>query len=456
MAKNIFIIGLNDFNRELLKSLPDYDQYRFHQLLDRSRFVNASEFPVAEMLRDAEQSLASFDGPVDGIIGYMDFPVSTMLPVLCGKFGLRCASLESVLKCEHKYWSRLEQSRVVPEHIPRFRLFDPFDERALESIDLEFPFWIKPVKSCGAYLGFRIPDRKTFEQSVAVIRENIGRLAQPFGDLLEHADLPPEIASVDPHACLAESLIGGRQCTLEGYVFEGQPVVYGVVDSIRQRNRSTFSRYQYPSALPNRVQRPMAEIAKRVIAHIGYDNAAFNMEFFWDERHDHLWLLEINTRIAQSHCDLFEKVDGTSSHQVAVQLSVGAKPALPSRQGNFQRAAHFFIRHYQDAVVTAVPDQDQIRALQEAIPGTWIEVLVRPGDRLSELYDLQDSYSYEIVHLYIGAQNQRQLLERYQQCADALDFQYADPPATAPPAPHLDVSDQTRGATQPQQVAQRP
>jgi len=45
--------------------------------------------------------------------GYMDFPVSTMLPLICKEFGTRSPSLESLLKCEHKYWSRVEQKKVI-------------------------------------------------------------------------------------------------------------------------------------------------------------------------------------------------------------------------------------------------------------------------------------------------------------------------------------------------------
>jgi hypothetical protein len=48
----------------------------------------------------------------------MDFPISTRLQQLYGKFGTASTSLESLLKCEHKYWSRKVQREVVPDHIP--------------------------------------------------------------------------------------------------------------------------------------------------------------------------------------------------------------------------------------------------------------------------------------------------------------------------------------------------
>ena len=79
--------------------------------------------PLPDLLAEAQQQVEAFDGPVHAIIGFWDFPVSTMVPMLCERLGLRWASLESVVKCEHKYWSRLEQRRVIDEY-PRFGLVD--------------------------------------------------------------------------------------------------------------------------------------------------------------------------------------------------------------------------------------------------------------------------------------------------------------------------------------------
>ena len=59
-----------------------------------------------------------------------------------------------MLKCEHKYWSRPEQSRSIP----RFNAFDPFDEDPFSSIDIDFPFWIKPVKAFSSQPAFRVDD----------------------------------------------------------------------------------------------------------------------------------------------------------------------------------------------------------------------------------------------------------------------------------------------------------
>jgi hypothetical protein len=111
----------------------------FEQLRDRA------EIPLPELLDAAQGQVKSFDGPVHAVIGFWDFPVSTMLPILCRRLGLRWTSLESVVKCEHKYWCRLEQRQVIDEY-PRFGLVD-LDRAAELPAGLRYPVWLKPVRS---------------------------------------------------------------------------------------------------------------------------------------------------------------------------------------------------------------------------------------------------------------------------------------------------------------------
>jgi len=421
--KNVFVIGLNDFNLEKLRGVQHADSYRFHPLLSLDDVLEQESYDMPGILAKAEQQLESFDGSIDGIIHYIDFPVSTTVPLLCSRFGLPSASFEAVLKCEHKYWSRLEQREVIPEHIPEFACFDPFDDRALERMGLDFPFWIKPIKSFSSYLGFRIDSAEQFEECCQIIRDHIGRFEEPFNLLLEQAELPAEVRDIGGGMCIAESIIGGRQCTLECYVYGGKVHTYGVVDSIREANRSSFARYQYPSRLPKRVQRRMRELTQTVMTYIGYDGAPFNIEFFWDEARDHVWLLEINPRISASHCEIFEKVDGVSSHDIAVELALGHEPQPLRREGDFKVAAKFFLRRTEDAVVERVPTPEEIRSLESEMPGTTIHLQVQEGMRLSELMD-QDSYTYALAIMWLGGRNQRDLLAKYARCVRGLDFRF--------------------------------
>jgi len=421
--KNVFIVGLNDFNLKMLRNLRGAENYEFHGLLTPEEIYDTEVFPIEDMIRRAAEQLESFDGTIDGIPGYMDFPVSTMLPILCKKFGTPTVSLEALLKCEHKFWARLCQHEVIPEHIPPFKAFDPFDDDALSKTGLGFPFFAKPIKSSGSRLGFRIEKPEDFDEAIARFREEINLIAGPFDYILDQADMPDEVRQVSGGYCLAEGIIGGRQCTVEGYAYNGEVTCFGIIDSLRYSQVLSFFRYEYPSQLPERVQKQICEISERVMKHVGYDNSAFNIEYYWDETLDKLWLLEINTRISQSHSDIFEKVDGVSNQQVPIDLALGKRPQMPQGEGKYPLAAKFFHRVFHgDARVTRVPTQKEIEAVEKEFPDTRVLPQVREGMYLSELLE-QDSYSYVLAQIYMGARSQEELLDNYQKVLARLPFE---------------------------------
>ena len=429
MTKNVFVIGLNDLNAGRLKRLRGMDDVEFHQLLTPAQVSETQEFDIPAMLKEAEDKLDAFEGSIDAIVGYIDFPVSTMLPLLCQKYGTRNSSLESMLKCEHKYWSRKVMAEVIPDHIPKFTAFDPFDDNALSRIgeaDLRFPFFVKPIKSSGSRLGFRIDNPEDFQYATEKLRAEIGQISEPFNFVLEQADLPDDIKAIQGHYCMAEQMIGGRQCTVEGYVYDGEIVPYGTVDSIRYPQVLSFFYYLYPSTLPARVQATMQEITRTIMRHIGYDNAGFNIEYYWDEVQDKIWLLEINTRIAQSHCDLFEMVDGVSHQQVTIDLGLGRSPDMPKGEGTAEVAAEFFYRvFFKDATVARIPSRAEIEVAAEQVEGTRISSYVAKGMKLSELPE-QDAYSYAVASVWMGAQKTSKLLWNYEQVMKKLNYEFVN------------------------------
>lgn len=423
MAKNIFVAGLDEFHLRQLTSLHHSERYQFHPLMSYEEIKCGETLPIREFLEFAHQTLISFEGKVDAVVGFWDFPVSTVLPIIRKDVGLEGPTLESVLKCEHKYWSRLLQAQVVPEHIPRFAKIDPFDDNVIEQCDLPYPFWLKPVKSVLSHLGFLIENRDAFKASLAVIRENIERYADPFNVILSRADLPPEIREVDGYHCIAEGIISkGRQCTLEGYVYAGDVHVYGTIDSIRGgRLKTSFTRYQYPSTLPQHVIDRMTEATQKTLICTGYDNAPFNIEFYWDEEADTISLLEINTRISKSHCPLFKMVDGEYHHAVMIDIALGRRPDFPFKMGPFEVAAKFMLRRYENGYVKSVPNQEAIAKVKQTFPGTEVVISVREDMHLSDLRD-QDSYSYEIADIFMGAASESELLLNYQIALSMLPF----------------------------------
>ncbi|HLS28806.1 MAG TPA: ATP-grasp domain-containing protein [Opitutales bacterium] len=423
--KNIFVVGLDDFNHEILKTVKGAEHYRFHRLMTRQQLQGPDRVPVDKVLRRCREKLTQFEGKIDAIMGYWDFPVTDIVPLLCREFNLPSSPFEGVLKCEHKYWGRLEQQKVVPEVIPAFQPIDPFDESALDKVDLPYPFWIKPIRATASQMAYKVHNRKQLEKCLLEIRDQIDRFAKPFNYLMGLGNVPAEIAAIDGRHCLAEGTISGKQCTVEGHVYNGEIHTHGVVDSFRYPGVSSFFRYQYPSQLPPKIKAQLIDLTTKTIAQTGLDNSTFNVEFFVEKETGNIGLLEVNPRISQSHSDIFRKVDGASNFDVMVPLALGEKPDFPSREGKYKCAAKFFLRVFEDTKVLRVPDESEIKQVKKRFPDTHVTISVKAGDRLSDLSG-QDSYSYSIANLFIGAKNTQELLQKFRDCRDMLPFNFSN------------------------------
>ncbi|MFD6397618.1 acetyl-CoA carboxylase biotin carboxylase subunit family protein [Nocardia sp. NPDC060249] len=424
--KSVFVPGLTELQRGQIGTVDIAGGMRLHELLDYEALVEAEEFDFEQLLDRARTELRAFDGEVDAIVAHWDFPTSVIVPILAAEWGLPSPSLDSVIRSEHKLWSRVLQRESVPECVPEFSAFDPFDPDALDGIDVAFPFWVKPVKSHSSQLGFAVHDPAEFAAATETIRAEIGRIAVPFDQALAHVTVPEEIRVAGGRTCLAEQIVTGIQAAPEGSMVRGEYRVHGVFDMRKDSTGHSFSHLDYPArTVPESVQQRMVEVTERYLRHIGYDNGCFNSEFMWDEDTDKLWLIEINTRISQSHSDLFAKVDGTSNHTVAIDVALGRLPQMPYRKGDFAVAAQCMVPHYEDGVVARVPDESQIAALQRRYPGTVVRTEVQAGERLSELPN-QDPYRYQLATLYIGAGDHAELEQRYRDCLEAMPFQFEE------------------------------
>jgi biotin carboxylase len=431
-TRHVFVLGMTDLQREELESMRGAERFAFHPLLDVRTLVDDTDYDFDDLLDQARAQLDDFAGSIDAVVSHWDFPSSLLAPILAHERGIPAPSVTSMLKCEHKYWSRLEQRDAVPEVVPGFAAFDPFDDDALDTIDLSFPFWVKPVKAHSSNMGFEIHDKEGFEAALEEIRAQITDIGDAFNQVLRRVDLPEALQGADGNTCLAEEIITGIQAAPEGVVAKGAVSVHGIVDMYRDAHGTSIERLDYPAAtVPPEVQQRMVDTAERFLRHIGYDDGAFNVEYMWDPETDRLRIIEVNTRISQSHTELFLKVDGTSNHEVAIDVALGEPPVMPHREGPFALAAQWHLFHDTDAVVRSVPGEEDLAALERALPGTKVNLQVAPGDRLSELPH-QDSYRFRLGSVYLGADDRDDLAARYRQALDLLPFELDPVPEEDP------------------------
>lgn len=415
------MLGLDDWNRELMQRVPDADRYDFHGLLTIEE-MQVGDIPIVDLLNTAEKKLAAFDGQIDAIIGFYDFPVSTIVPLLCRRFGVRGPSLEAVLRCEHKYWSRLEQREVITE-LPPFALVDLDDPRP--PTEVGYPFWLKPVKSFSSDLAFEVTDDEEFARAVTEMRDGVARVGEPFEYVLAQADLPQEIAAAGGQSALAEQAMTGERAAVEGYCRGSEVVVHGVLDSLVYPGVSSFLRHQYPSQLPAPMRERLADVSKQVIEHIGLTDTTFSIEFFCDPATGDVGLLEINPRHSQSHADLFEQVDGFPNHHYLIKAALGEDPRRPQGGGPYDISARWYLRRFEDGIVTRIPSTSDIERVEREIDGVRVRAKVGEGQRLSDM-EFQDSYSYQLAEIIVGARDVDEMEEKYERCVAALPFEFEE------------------------------
>jgi len=433
--KSVCIVGSDDYNMELIRRSVGADQWDLKSVLawqDVQPSTGRIEF--IDLYRQAKKIIDNHPEPPDAIIGYLDFPVTSLASLLNRKYGLIGASPEAVARCEHKYWMRLCQSRVMPDETPQFAATNPFSPEEASRVVPDFPFWLKPVKSHSSVLGFLVRDRGDLEAALHACRKKIHYFGEPFNEFLERLDDTSEIDGIDGNFAIAESLIStSRQFTLEGYVYRGDVTVYGAVDSHRGGvYSSSFSRYQYPAQLPDKVVKRSTRQVGKLLGIMKYDNAPFNVEFFWDPGTDDLHLLEINPRISKSHAPMFLMVDGASHHKAAIELALGKKPSMPRGKGGDALASKFMLRSFEaDGIVRRVPSRQELEELSRILPAMEANILVQPNIRLSSLF-YQDSYSYELAEVFLGGRDEEMIEDAYNRCCDSLEFRIQPMPQISP------------------------
>ena len=425
MQDLLAVVGLRPHRLAWLERIGRERDFEVCSILPYGRVRKAATYDIDDLLGQARRNLA--ETHATGLATYWDFPASCLVPILAEDHRLPTPGLRAEVSFEHKYWSRLLQQTVAPEDTPDFAAVDVFTASADDDAPLPFPFWIKPFKSYSGHLGFRIESVEDYRHALSELRDGIDRLGVPFQKVLDRIDdLPPEVAELGGTGAIAEQIIDGDQYTLEGHVCRGEVDIHGIFAIERAEDRSTFTHYLYPSHVSEAARAQMRDTATALMRTAGYDDAPFNIEFFIDEEAGRAWILEVNPRISQEHSHLMAWVDGATNLEVMAQIALGRRPTLLVGEGPSAVAAKFFVREWQDAIVTSVPDEDRVRELEERYAPCAIDVMVREGDQLSELPD-QEAYSYVVAYVYLGRDNEEELHEAHGEVVDQMALEVTPP-----------------------------
>ncbi|MEO5677880.1 MAG: ATP-grasp domain-containing protein [Usitatibacter sp.] len=426
MTKDVLVVcATHRDRRELAKIAPDlglrlhfhdYASLQLENLAGSLSGDNSIESPYREIADLVER----FSGSgLHAVISTDDYPGSVIAAVVAKRLGLPGISPVASLRCQHKYLCRLDQQRLVPQAAVKFSLVD---SRAPTLRVLDYPVFVKPVKSFFSIGASRVDSPAQFPAAVrnATLPEPFYR---PFDELLR---LHPELglAEVGSHCVLAEALLIGHQCTLEGYVRRGSAHTLGVVDSIFYPGTQAFQRFEYPSSLPSAVQARLHRIAADLMEGIGYGEGFFNVEFMVDLERETAHIIEVNPRLASQFADLYEKVDGTNSYRMLLDIALGRPPSGKRRGGRHRMAASCALRRFEDAYVAGLPSDRSIERLRARYPEVRVEILATKGEWLSQC--MQDGCSFRYAIVSIGGGDRADILGILEDCVAELRFEFQE------------------------------
>ena len=165
------------------------------------------------------------------------------------------------------------------------------------------------------------------------VKDHTGTFVKPFNDLLKnYANF-----EFDCNYFIAEELLTGNQITVEGFIFNKNVAFIGITDSIMYPKTISFKRFDLPSKLSNEIKKELKRSQKELVLGIGFNNGIFNIEMFYNEIKDELKIIEINPRMISQFSDLVEKINGTSTYDLQVSISLGKKPEFIGEKVNTKK-----------------------------------------------------------------------------------------------------------------------
>jgi hypothetical protein len=172
-----------------------------------------------DILRFIDETAERYRGEIAGVTSSSDYPGATVAGAISTRLGLPGSPPETVIRCSHKYYSRLAQREAAPEATPGFQLVDP--RKPLEEQGpFRFPLFVKPVKGAFSVLARRIDTLSQLRDFLAhpATREFIEDYMRIFNKLVAGVTH----LEVNGGYFLAEELLRGVQTTVEGFVFGGK------------------------------------------------------------------------------------------------------------------------------------------------------------------------------------------------------------------------------------------
>ena len=85
-------------------------------------------------------------------------------------------------------------------------------------------------------------------------------------------------------------------------------------------------------------------------------------------------------------------------------------------------AASFVLRTFEDGYVRRIPSAEEMERLEKRFPDSFVEILVKEGEKLSD--ELQDDESYRYALVDLCAKDRKELLKKFDEAKNLLPFAF--------------------------------
>ena len=333
-----------------------------------------------------------------GVVSHHEQFGALAAAMLAERMGWPGTPVNAVLACQHKLHARRVMQEVCPEVNTRFALLDT--EYGGDVPDgLTYPLFVKPVKAAFSVLAKVVHSRDELHAHTRfgawelwVIRH----LVEPFERVFRQRLGSTQSA----HRMMVEDVVDAAQFNLDGFVWNGQASMFGVVDAVMYPGTQAFMRWDFPSDLPTAVQQRALQVAQTFLSAVGFSYGMFNMEFFYNAVTDSLTVIEFNPRMASQFSDLYIRVSGVDLHACSLAMAHGEHPdTVPRTDPTAGAASSLVYRTFSPLQPCTMPRADQLANFVANFPDGLLFPFPKDKGSIARDFKWLGSYRYGIVHL---------------------------------------------------------
>ncbi len=387
---------------------------------DLFQFPDNARLLTFDAWRFVDRICAKYRGRIGAVISANEQFGALLAAVIAQRLGLPGADPAAACAAHHKLVARAIQHRLAPHAtVPSlalpFELGDPrsYDEQALSDaltgLGRGFPLFVKPIKATFSVLARRIDSAHELARHLRFgpfERLIIERLVRPYAQIAKRLiDMP-----CDPTRMLLEESVDEHQVNVDGYVFNGEVRVLGLVDAWMYPREAAgakhFLRFSYPSIVQGAARERVTALTRQIVEAIGLRHGFFNCEFFVCRNGD-VKFIEMNPRVAAQFVAMYRDVEGLDGYRMLVDLAAGRDPAATPRLWRKHGASASLVWRKFDGTTGAMPAPGALDWLATQFPHARLAMFHKRGRGLAREYKWLGSHRYAVMNL--SARDERAL-----------------------------------------------